>query len=111
MGNATADRRYKIFGPQAFNVTSVTSTGVNLVSSSNTRISVSLQNTSTVSCFIALSSINPTSTAYHFILAKDNLALVGEGGRATISEYFGYITATTTAGTGTIAVLEVVSTG
>lgn len=36
---------------------------------------------------------------------------MGEGGYLKVDEYFGYITAATTAGTGSIAVLEVVSTG
>jgi hypothetical protein len=110
LGNATADRRYKIFGPQAFNIATVPSTGVTLVSSSNTRISVTLQNTSTVSCLVALSSIIPTSTAYHFVLSKDSIALAGEGGYLKVDEYFGYMTAATTSGSGTIAVLEVLST-
>lgn len=110
MGNATAGRRFKISGPQSFNIASVTSTGATLASLSNNRISITLQNTSTVSCLIALSSINPTSTAYHFVLSKDSAALAGEGGYLNIDEYLGYLTASTTAGTATIAVLEVVST-
>lgn len=55
------------------------------------RISITLQNTSTVAVAIKLGSSDAGSTSYHFVLGADTTLKSGNGGNAELSKWKGSV--------------------
>jgi hypothetical protein len=94
--------------PAAAPVTVDTTAGGTAIAAANaSRLSIILQNISTVACIIRLGG-DPTTTALNLVLAPDSAARAGNGGSIIITGYTGAIKGITEAGSAVIAVTEVV---